>query len=73
MSLSVPVPCRQHYIPHRKSDWVNGQQIPRDHRRVSLTLRKVSAAGVQGIIGTSRMRTIGPVATCTTTMGMWLV
>jgi len=35
------LPCRQHYIPHRKSDWVKGQQVPRASRRVSLTFRKV--------------------------------
>lgn len=32
----------QHYIPHRKSDRVQGVSIPRAHRRVSFTFRKVS-------------------------------
>ncbi|WIA21419.1 hypothetical protein OEZ85_000633 [Tetradesmus obliquus] len=31
----------QHYIPHRKADWVNGQLLPRAARRVSLTFRQV--------------------------------
>lgn len=33
--------CWQHYIPHRKADWVNGCLLPRSHRRVSFTFRKV--------------------------------
>jgi hypothetical protein len=33
--------ARQHYIPHRKNDNVNGQAHPRAARRVSLTFRKV--------------------------------
>eukprot|EP00775_Hariotina_reticulata_P001104 gene1103-1439_t len=35
--------CWQHYIPHRKADWVNGCQVARSSRRVSLTFRKVRA------------------------------
>jgi hypothetical protein len=41
--LMLP-PFRQHYIPHRKADWVNGQLMPRAARRVSLTFRQVRAA-----------------------------
>jgi hypothetical protein len=32
--------CREHYIPHRRSDPVNGTVIPRAARRVSLTFRE---------------------------------
>ena len=31
----------QHYIPHRKSDMVDGMRLPRAPRRVSLTFRQV--------------------------------
>ena len=31
----------QHYIPHRKSDRVQGVIVPRSHRRVSFTFRQV--------------------------------
>jgi hypothetical protein len=37
-----PPPCRQHYIPHRKADEVEGRVVARA-RRVSLTFRKVVA------------------------------
>eukprot|EP00879_Flechtneria_rotunda_P014086 GHRR01014716.1.p1 GENE.GHRR01014716.1~~GHRR01014716.1.p1 ORF type:complete len:408 (+),score=126.67 GHRR01014716.1:55-1278(+) len=37
----------QHYIPHRKTDWMNGQQIPRAARRVSLTFRQVRHPGAE--------------------------
>jgi len=30
-----------HYIPHRKSDMVQGLAVPRSQRRVSFTFRKV--------------------------------
>lgn len=34
----------QHYIPHRKSDKVQGITVPRSARRVSFTFRKVGTA-----------------------------
>lgn len=37
--------CWQHYIPHRKADWVNGCLLPRANQRVSFTFRKVLSAG----------------------------
>lgn len=37
----------QHYIPHRKSDLVGGQVVPRGRRRVSLTFRKVRTGPCQ--------------------------
>ena len=36
--------CWQHYIPHRKADWVNGCLLPRASPRVSFTFRKVQIA-----------------------------
>lgn len=31
----------QHYIPHRKADWVNSCLLPRASQRVSFTFRQV--------------------------------
>ena len=33
--------CWQHYIPHRKGDWVQGHLLPRAPRRMSFTFRQV--------------------------------
>ena len=30
----------EHYIPHRREDWINGVLVPRPPRRVSFTFRE---------------------------------
>ena len=36
-------PCREHYIPHRKTDTVDGALLRREERRVSFTFRHAAA------------------------------
>lgn len=44
---------RQHYIPHRKHDWISGAQLRRAPRRVSLTFRQVCVGWGGGGSGTA--------------------